>query len=187
MFKYIYVFTYLLVTNIAFANKIIGHPTPFQSEMINPIELNCGLVIREIQNTNQDYTILNKMCTSAYVNFFKYIKLKNLKVNNLKHFNWNISFLNESTCYRCLNDEKYRFKNRFISGEVIGYTSKNDHWIFITSTNDSEFNVTFMHELFHSMSMFYGIYDNHHGSWVRKTEIDEILAQEFTEWLGYGR
>jgi hypothetical protein len=35
--------------------------------------------------------------------------------------------------------------------------------------------------------MFYGVYDSHPGSWSQKTNADEELAAEFTEWLGYGK
>lgn len=187
-----HIFTIILsiifCANVALADRTVGHPTPFQSELLeNPVVLDCGATIREVRGSSQNYAQLNSMCTHAYSNFFQFIAAKGLRVNNHDPFQWNISFLPEATCYRCLNDEKYRFNNRFIGGAVIGYTSRNDRYAFISSTRDSQSNVTFVHEMFHSMSMFYGVYDNHSGSWSRKTEADERLATEFTEWLGYGR
>lgn len=178
----------LFITNVALADRMVGHPTPLQNELLrNPVTLDCGAVVREVRGSSQNYAQLNDMCTHAYSNFFQYIKAKGLRVSHYNTFDWNISFLPEATCYRCLNDEKFRFNNRFVGGAVIGYTSRNDHWAFITSARDSEFMVTFVHEMFHSMSMFYGVYDNHPGSWAQKTNADEKLAAEFTEWLGYGR
>jgi hypothetical protein len=166
---------------------VVGHPTPFPNELLeNPVILDCGAVIQEVQ-AGQDYALLNSMCTHVYSNFFNYIEAKRLRVEHKKPFNWNLSFLSEDTCYRCLNDEEYRFNNRFISGRVIGYTSRNDRYAFMSSKRDSEFNTTFVHELFHSMSMYYGVYDNHPGTWAQKTIADEYLAVEFTEWLGYGK
>lgn len=190
MFRYIFtiILSILFCTNIALADRVVGHPTPFQNELLrNPVMLECGVTIREVRGGSLNYAQLNSMCTHAYSNFFRYIEARGLRVNHHDSFSWNISFLPEGICYRCLNDEKYRFNNRFIGGKVIGYTSRNDQYAFITSTQDSEFNVTFIHEMFHSMSMFYGVYDNHYGSWTCKTEADEILAVEFTEWLGYGK
>jgi hypothetical protein len=178
----------IFITNVAMADRLVGHPTPLQNEFLeNPVVLDCGAIIQEVRGSSQDYSKLNSMCTHAYSNFFRFIKANGLKITNNKPFKWNVSFLPESTGYRCLNDERYRFKNRFVSGKVIGYTSRNDHWAFITSTRDSEFRVTFVHEMFHSMSMFYGVYDSHPGSWSQKTNADEELAAEFTEWLGYGK
>ncbi len=190
MFRHIFsiILSVFLIANVALADRVVGHPTPFNDELLeNPVVLDCGATIREVRGSSLNYAQLNSMCTHAYSNFFRYIDAKGLRVDHHDSFRWNISFLPEDTCYRCLNDEKYRFNNRFIGGKVIGYTSRNDHYAFITSIHDSEFNVTFVHEMFHSMSMFYGVYDNHPGSWSLKTIADEELAAEFTEWLGYGR
>ncbi len=179
-----------LITNVAFADrKIVGHSTPLQNEFLeNPVALDCGVTVQEVRGSlPQSYRLLNRMCTLAYSNFFKFVEAKGLRVNHHNSFKWNVSFLPEGTCYRCLNDEQYRFSNRFISGAVIGYTSRNDRYAFITNIYDNEFDVTFVHEMFHSMSMYYGVYDNHPGSWTNKTKADEKLASEFTEWLGYGK
>jgi hypothetical protein len=88
-----------------------------------------------------------------------------------------------------LNDETYRFRYRFVKGiTVTGYTDRSEKYSFaISDTSDSEFKVTFVHEMFHAMSMFYGVYENHPGTLSDKSRADEILAQEFTVWLGYGR
>jgi hypothetical protein len=190
MFRYIFtiILSIVLYTNVALADKVVRHPTPFQNELLeNPVVLDCGLTIREVRGSSINYAQLNSMCTHAYSNFFEYINAKGLRASHHNPFVWNASFLPEDTCYRCLNDERYRFNNRFISGKVIGYTSRNDQYAFITSIQDSEFSITFVHEIFHSMSMYYGVYDNHSGSWSQKTKTDEKLASEFTEWLGYGK
>lgn len=179
----------VLVASTAFADtRVVGHPTPLPEELLeNPVTLNCGATVREVDGPTPNYANLNSMCTHAHSNFFKFIEAKGLRTQHRRAFTWNLSFIPESASYRDLNDERYRFHNRFIRGRVIGYTSRNHRYAFMSSRIDSEYNVTFVHELFHSMSMHYGVYDNHPGTWAEKTATDERLAVEFTEWLGYGR
>jgi len=54
-------------------------------------------------------------------------------------------------------------------------------------SRDADFALTFVHELFHAMSMFHGIHENHPGSWDEKNGIEERVAEDFTAWLGCGR
>lgn len=191
MFRYILtvILSISLIAGTAYADtKVYGHPTPLTNELLEtPVTLNCGATVREVRGSAQDYNHLNDMCTHVALNFFKYIEARGLRTQRNDPFNWNIAFLPVDTSYRSLNDESYRFHNRFIGGLVIGYTSRNDRYAFMSSVRDSEFDTTFVHEMFHSMSMHYGVYDNHPGSWQEKTEADERYAVEFTEWLGYGR
>ena len=190
MFRYIIFILAILITSSAFADeRIVGYMPPLPEEMLtDPITLDCGLTINEVRGGSLDVPRLNSMCMHAYDNFFKFIETKGLKTNHNNPFVWNISFLPEATCYRCLNDEKYRFKYRYVHGAVIGYTDKNQQYIFMFVDNkDREFKTTYVHELFHAMSMYYGVYDNHPGGWSTKTAADEKLARGFTEWLGYGR
>lgn len=190
MFRYVItILAILFLSHTAIADtKIVGHMTPFPEEKLeNPVTLDCGATIQEVRGLNADYARLNSMCTHAYSNFFKFIKAKGLKVNHTNAFRWNLSFLPEARCYRCLNDESHRFRHRHVHGYLIGYTDKDTEYAFMSSTVDKEFNTTFVHELFHSMSMYYGVYDNHPGNWGEKTAADEKLAENFTEWLGYGR
>lgn len=189
MLKYILIIASIVLTNTALADsRITGHMTPLPSERLdNPVTLDCGATVQEARGISLDYSRLNAMCTHALSNFFKFTKAKNLRENHTDPFSWNLSFLPEDNCYRCLNDETHRFRYRFVHGHLIGYTDKDERYAFMSSVYDSEFNTTFVHELFHSMSMYYGVYDNHPGDYSEKTNKDEGLAQEFTEWLGYGR
>jgi hypothetical protein len=179
----------LLVVGVAHADQhIVGHMIPLPEEILTtPVQLDCGATIQEVRGSSMDYSHLNSMCTHAYSNFPKFVQAKGLKTESREPFQWNISFLPESSCYRCLNDEAYRFRYRHVHGRLIGYTDKNTGYAFMSSVHDREFNTTFMHELFHAMSMYYGVYDSHPGDWSAKTAADEKLAQDFTEWLGYGR
>ena len=191
MFRYVITLfaTVMLIANVALADqRIVGHMTPFPEEMLsNPVTLDCGLTVQEARGISPNYPRLNSLCTHAYSNFFKFIEAKGLETRHREPFKWNASFLPEASCYRCLNDEGYRFKYRYVHGRLIGYTDKNEQYAFMSSVRDRQFKTTFVHELFHSMSMYYGVYDNHPGGWAAKTAADEVLAQDFTEWLGYGR
>lgn len=177
----------LLFAQTAIADqRISGYITPLPEELLErPIVLDCGATIREVRGTI-DYSKINSMCTHALSNFFKFIEAKGLKAERKNSFRWNLSFLPEYNCYRCLNDEVYRFKNRYVHGRLIGYTDMSVQYAFMSNVRDDQFNITVVHELFHSMSMYYGVYMSHPGSWSEKTMADENLAKSFTLWLGYG-
>jgi hypothetical protein len=187
--RFILLFAIILTASTALADqRILGHMTPLPNEFLaDPVTLDCGITVQEARGITLDYPRLNSLCTHAYANFFKFIDAKGLKTSHRASFKWNASFLPEKPCYRCLNDEAYRFKYRHVHGNLIGYTDKDVGYAFMSSVRDAQFNTTFVHELFHSMSMYYGVYDNHPGNWAAKTAADEVLAQDFTEWLGYGR
>lgn len=191
MFKYFYILlsTILFSTNSLAEQKTIGHSEPLpQEQLSSPIRLSCGILISEISNADLNYKTLNKLCSFSVEKFFIFIHNKKLQPHHNSPFVWNISFLPEGSCYRCLNDQQYRFYNRYVAGNVIGYTDGNIHYIFmISNINDPEFNVTFVHEVFHAMSMFYGIYNNHPGNYANKSKIDDVLAEEFTSWLRLGK
>ena len=178
-------------------HKTIGPMYALPKEQLaQPIELTCGAIIQEFRiSTSQTKSVnhrisvarLNRICTHVQSNFFIFIEARGLKTNHERPFVWNISFLPEASCYRCLNDERYRFYHRFVIGRVlIGYTDyESDYMFVISNMGDPFFDGVFAHELFHSFSMFYGVYDNHPGSVEEKTATDEVLVEEFTRWLGY--
>jgi len=190
MFKYIALFlSIILIASLSMASdRVVGHMTPFPSETLDtPVTLDCGASIEEVRGGKLDYAKLNSLCTHAASNFFRFVDAKGLKTGDRSQaFSWSVSFLPGASCYRCLNDEDYRFHNRFVKGYVTGYTDLNSRFSFVISKS-RELKVTFVHEMFHAMSMFYGVYENHTGNYSEKTAKDEALAQEFTEWLGYGR
>jgi hypothetical protein len=75
-----------------------------------------------------------------------------------------------------MNDLKYRFIDRE-QVRMKGYTSFINKWTFMDQTDDVEFDVTFVHEIFHAMSAFYGV----------KNRYEEESAKNFTESLGLGK
>jgi len=190
MFKYLIALVILLISTTSVADqRIVGHMLPLPEETLSsPVQLDCGIVIKEVRGGSLNVAKLNQMCSRAASSFFPFIEREGLTPMHRNSFDWNVSFLPEPRCYRCLNDETYRFKFRHVHGMLIGYTDLNQGYIFMLSDfSDREFNVTFVHELFHAMSMFYGVYNSHPGSWSDKTAADDRLAYAFTDALGYGR
>jgi hypothetical protein len=193
MIKYIYTTLIVLFTaSHSFAQTRSIFPLPHEV-LDSPIVLECGLIIREFSGNKLDKrTInrLNKHCNIAHKYFFLYNHME-----KPYDFSWNISFIPEGTCHRCLNDRKDRFKDIFIkNNNIIGYTDLKAKYIFMYSKTDRYWDLTFVHELFHAMSMYYDIYDNYpcnqaspQEKYTCKTEYDEYHAQQFTEILGYGR
>lgn len=174
------------------SEMIVGHMKPLETELLtHPIQFPCGLKIQEMRGTSLDKDQREKMvgqCNVAKTSFFKFMAYKGIPTQNEKPFEWSLSLLPESNCYRCLNDTAHRFKYRFVQDNVIGYTDKDARYSWVLSdVKDKEFDTTFMHELFHALSMYYGVYDAHPGSLQQKTDADEILAEEFTDGLGYGK
>lgn len=188
MYKYSLAFLILFITSFVFADsKIEGNMPPFSEELLTePINLDCGLSIVEKRGGKKlNVNKLNTMCDNVLKKFPQFIKKKGINVE-FTYFDWKMSILPESSNYRCLNDLKYRFKYRQFQGDVIGYTDYNSKYSFVLNDiTDSQFNITFVHELFHAMSMYSGAYESHSYNWQNRSSIDESLAQEFTEWLGY--
>lgn len=169
---------FLFSLNLQADEKVIGHISPFFNELlIQPIDLECGAVIREWQGkySHGDIRKLNILCTYAENKFWDFVKEKSLNVKKNKPFHYNLSLLIDGHGYRQLNDLQWRFS--FRNNEVWGYTSKELRYSFILSNlNHRNFNRTFIHELFHSLSIHYGLYKN--------ARADERLAQEFEEKYG---
>jgi hypothetical protein len=71
---------------------------------------------------------------------------------------------------------------------VTGYTSFHFRYTFVMGdTNHENFDVSVVHELWHAMSWYYGIFQRHPGNESQRLIRDEKLAVGFTEWLGLGR
>lgn len=160
--------------------------TPFTEERLSStIELDCSVTI--VENKDERKLPLKRMndwCVKAVSRFPDFLKTKQIKINTSKPFHWVLSFLPESNCYRCLNDLRYRFHERQHQGDVIGYTDKNSQYSFVfDDASDKEFKPTVIHELFHAQSMFYGLYDSHSEDYGEKAQKDEVLADEFTNWI----
>ena len=172
---------------------IHGHMKPLQSELLaQPIKLqDCpGLTIREWRGGRSSDAIrhLNQICKRAIAEFPKFIAMKGLKKLNDEPFEYSISLIPNSKNYRSMNDVRYRFANRFVKGLLWAYTSRDKKYIFMVNTiHIPEIPMIFSHELFHALSMHYGIFDSHALFDKDKVRIDEGLADEFTVYLGLGK
>jgi hypothetical protein len=172
---------------------------PLAEELLNsPVTLDCGLRIVENtvggikhELTERDTEALEYMCSEALSAYFSFAKEHWLTPRHPeRQFVWKISFIPDSKEYRGLNDNKYRFSTRVGSARnLAGYTDiLKKHTFMISSTSmkhDSEFRVTFIHELFHGLSFFYGTDGKSANNKIIVQQ--ERLAREFTERLGYGQ
>jgi hypothetical protein len=199
MFRKLVIGVLLLASTASADDKIVGHMTPLPDELLQqPITLSCGVTIREwrggIQPSAGNIKFLNALCDKAMASFKPFLATRGLQAPRSGQLVWNWSLMpdglcggtsTEATCcYRCMNDIRYRFANRFVRYEVWGYTGYNQQYSFTVSRSPI-LNKIFTHEMFHAMSMYYGLYDSHPGSWDDQTQADEVLAQAFTRYMGY--
>jgi hypothetical protein len=180
----------MLLASLAIADqRVVGHMQPFSEERLShPVQLRCGVTIYEWRGIGINRGHANKLCSLAVDNFVPYLKTKHLKPVHDNPFRWSMALIPDGRCYRCMNDVKWRFINRPIRVYVTGYTSFTQRWLFMLgNTNRRDFDVTMVHELFHAMSYYYGVLDQHPGSEYEQIARDERLAVGFTLWLGLGR
>jgi len=170
---------------------IVGPMAALPEELLKePIHLTCGAVIREMRGGNTiNLEVLNRICSEAKSSFEPFLAAQGIAVQQASPFAWNLSFLPSGDCYRCLNDERYRFRHRVVlDRNLIGYTDVAERTIFLTSDAwDAAFRLVFVHELFHAFSIHYRLLADSPGTWQERYVAEEVLAGDFTEWLGYGR
>jgi len=170
---------------------MVGHMAPLPEELLKePIVLACGAVIREIRGGNSiNLDVLNRVCSEVTSSFLSFLEAQGIHTQATEPFTWNLSFLPSGDCYRCLNDERYRFRIRVVlDRDLIGYTDAAERTIFLTSDAwDAAFRLVFVHELFHALSIHYRLLADRPGTWQERYVAEEALAGDFTEWLGYGR
>jgi hypothetical protein len=168
--------------------------TPLPSEWLaSPIHLPCGLTIREWRGKSRPSRAmeakLERWCVAAERHFVPFLHSRGLELPRPDRgaFRWSESLIPDGDCHRCLNDYNGRFATRFTHELVWGYTSLPLRWSFMISDVRSEmFRQVFTHELFHAMSMYYGLYASHWGMWIVKSGEDEELARAFTRSMGLG-
>lgn len=186
------VFFILFASSASADSKVYGHMAPLSSELLPyPMALKCGAVVKEWRGSLASYKsrmqTANNLCSFTKKHFFEFIHSKGYESKNAP-FRYSIAMLPVDSKYRSLNDKEYRFVNRAgVQGEISGYTSHTSRYVFnVGDIDDYEFDVSFVHELFHAMSHHYGVLDQHQGSGrPEKTTKDEQLAQEFTvKYLG---
>ena len=173
--------TTLLLVNIVQAQTYVS--LPLSSELLKqPIELDCGAVIREWRGAAINKTKVNNMCSLAEREFGPFIQDLGFSTNN-KPFTYSLSFIPDSKNHRDLNDIIYRFANRSPQDDALtGYTVHEGRYIFnISNTRDQQFDVSLLHEFFHAMSYHYGVFDQHPGTLYDKKLKDEDLAKRFTK------
>jgi hypothetical protein len=56
----------------------------------------------------------------------------------------------------------------------------------LSDTRSEHFGVTFVHELFHAFSYYFGIWSSYPGTPEERVAADEINARAFTRYLGFG-
>ncbi|MBE7483093.1 MAG: hypothetical protein HS104_24360 [Polyangiaceae bacterium] len=170
--------------------------TPLAEEMLSePITLSdkCdGVVVREwreggpgTEATPAAIRVIDKLCNRALGAFEGFIDRHGLARVHSQPFTWSVSVIPDEDCYRCLNDMTYRFSRRSAQVEVWGYTSLNHRFIFIL--NQVQVNgkpgllwqKVWVHELFHALSMHYGIFESHAGTDAKRVKIDERYAKKF--------
>lgn len=193
MIKYLLFLVLFSFTICAAADeKIIGHMDSLDGELLSKqISLvGCGLTIYEWRGSKpskQNIAKLNAVCKRAIQAFIPFVKSHGYKPQSNKQFAFSVALLPFNKFYRSLNDTKYRFIYRPQKANLLGYTSKNISWIFMIGDMREETAMVLSHEIFHAMSMHYGIYETHNADINRCGEKDEELADEFTESLGLGK
>ena len=170
-------------------DKLTGHIMPLDSELLSPsIHLACGLTIKEWRGGPRDRARVESLCMLAIKSLDPYLKENHLEKIHNRPFDWSASLLPWGKCYRCINDLDWRFRYRQARFLVTGYTSLSYQYTFtVGNIEHRNFDVSFLHEMWHAMSYYYGIYDNHPGDEAAKLIADEHLAVGFTQWLGFGK
>lgn len=136
--------------------------------------------------------VLKNVCKLTVNNFESFIKTKDnyTLIGDVDDFRANICLMPLNSSPRNLNDIEFRFFNRYVKDTVWGYHQRATNNIYIR--NDvfdgnmprHYFVVVFAHELFHSLSYKYSIYDQHTGN---KELVEEEMARQYTQYLGLGR
>lgn len=190
-----------------------GRMRPLEYErLINPVSLSTlckNVKIVEWRSTPgyTEYTkldkktirIVNATCNLTVKNFYTFIDSKKVYyIDREKQLSTSLSFIpavlgRSGKAHRNLNDVQYRFAYRSVLEPLWGYFQRHANWAYITNDvleDDGEINVGFVlvtaHELFHAMSYTTGVFHQHKPV-HRKEEIEEELAEQFTEFLGLGR
>lgn len=191
-------------------SKVVGHMRPLPSELLaEPIKLTNHCKYAEIvewraTNGRTDTTakskkaisIIDVACNKAISQIRIFAKSQGLTIND-EPFRVKISLMPadihvQGRNYRNLNDNRYRFKSRNTPGQAFwGWADekgdlyiRNDVFKY-TSEQNRNFEIVFVHELWHIASFQYGIYDTLSDNEIEKNKQDEILAIRFTTFLGY--
>jgi len=171
--------------------RVVGHMPPLPEERLaEPIEFKCGFVVHEWRGSprgEREVAHVEELCALALERLDPYLARHGLRRQHDRDFTYDVAFLPDSREYRALNDINFRFYYRRTTYVITGYTSFTNHFLYMTGDqNDLEFDVTLLHEQFHAMSDFYGIWTSLDGDQDERVAADEQLAVGFTRYLGYG-
>ena len=157
---------------------------PFEEEMLDKtVLLDCGAEVVEWRSeSSMNVDRLNELCNFVDDRFFQFAKEQGYELINTKKFYFPVSFIPWDNGYRNLNDIAYRFIKRPQKHKLDGYTSYVKHHLFARSDiNYKEFEVTFIHELVHAYSDFYGI----ELIQYKNGESNEDFVEEFLDQYYY--
>ena len=201
LFRYIYIVLFTLFSNLALAQGYSTEMPPEPEELLNsPISLDdiCSEVkIVEWRDsgaigskpTTQNIARLKSYCKETMDAFAGFVIGRGYKITKHGKLHTSVCLLPDTTSPRDLNDTYYRFSTRDKSYdehghvyEILGYFQRYYNHVYVINTVPTRYKVVFMHELFHAASYYYGIYAQH-----TQPSQEELLAQDFTASLGYGR
>ena len=201
--KYIrYIFVSLVtifIVNIAWAYSSQMTPTPSE-RLLNPIALTdiCSEVrivewrgVGPLGITKNNIRQLQKHCKLAMSFFPKFVKERGYKMSKNDKLHASVCLMPVDDSPRNLNDINYRFSTRSRTYDdngnverIWGYFQRSTNYIYLRNSAVNRHKVVFVHEIFHAASYYYGIYDQHNGN---KDLEEELMAQDFTDYIGYGR
>lgn len=154
---------------------------------------------RDEVGRQEEVADLDRICQRVVEKFPIFIKEKtDFKLPEDLSFSQLVSVIPGDDGFRNLNDVEFRFSTRSgieydENGEVmpiLGYHQRATSFIYIYNLVrikgklNSQFRTVLAHELFHALSFKLGVFGQHTGN---KNEKEEEMAQQFTEWMGYGK
>lgn len=138
--------------------------------------------------------IINDTCNMAVKGFKPFIKKQpgyHMR-GDMAKFDTDLCLLPLNSDPRNMNDTDYRFYYRSLKVDLWGYFQRAADNIYIRSDvltegyENESFSMVLAHELFHAMSYQYKIYHQHNGDKSQVEETEELMADQFTEYLGLG-
>jgi hypothetical protein len=138
--------------------------------------------------------ILKKLCKLAVREFPDFVENKGFKLEHDRSFRTTLSLIPTNSKPRNLNDLKYRFFERYQQFALLGYHHRSTNYTFVmhnvlksNETPNSKFKTVYVHELYHALANYYGVFHQYSDNLDTASRIDEALAMEFTAHLGLGR
>jgi hypothetical protein len=139
--------------------------------------------------------IVKNVCKLAVNKFPEFAKKRGYKLTNSDKFETKVCVMPakmelDGDSPRNLNDINYRFSERSDKDPLWGYYHRYKNYVFVRNDvkldngkTNHHFKTVFAHELFHAMSYRYGMYNKHPGN---RDRVDEVMAQQFTVYIGLG-